>query len=107
MAGAGGVWFGESTGGHGLELGGIETWPAALHGEDEGVALRIESQADGLACGSMDDGVVQEIGDRTLGQLAKHDWEQSHLDMERQMGLMDISDQVRASPAASTCREGQ
>ncbi len=39
--------------------------------------------------------VYEAGGDRTLGQLAVHDWEQSHLDMERQLGLMDISDQAR------------
>ena len=33
-------------------------------------------------------------GDRTLGNLAAHDWEQYHKDMETRFGIMDISDQV-------------
>ena len=32
--------------------------------------------------------------DRTLGGLASHDWEKMHLDMEKSMGLFDLSDNV-------------
>ena len=38
---------------------------------------------------------VYEAGsDRALGQLATHDWEQSHMEMERRYGLVDLSDNV-------------
>jgi len=38
--------------------------------------------------------VYEAGGDRTLGKLATHDWEGYHKDMERALGLFDMSDQV-------------
>ena len=38
---------------------------------------------------------VYEAGaSRGLGNLAAHDWESYHLDIEKQMGLLDLSDKV-------------
>ena len=38
--------------------------------------------------------VYEPGGDRTLGALAAQDWESAHLEMEKRMGLLDLSEQV-------------
>ena len=38
--------------------------------------------------------VYEAGGDRTLGQLAAHDWEDYHKMMEKQLGLFDLSNNV-------------
>ena len=37
---------------------------------------------------------MYEPGGDRLGQLAGHDWEKAHVDLERRMGLFDMSEQV-------------
>ena len=38
--------------------------------------------------------IYEPGGDRGLGSLAKHDWEGKHINMEKAMGLFDLSNQV-------------
>lgn len=42
--------------------------------------------------------VYEPGSSRTLGGLAQHDWEKMHLDMERRMGIIDLSDKVFDKP---------
>jgi len=61
--------------------GGSKQWDAA------------DEEADGRT--EVEYRQVYEPGsDRTLGGLAAHDWETFHLDMEKKMGLFDMSDNV-------------
>ena len=66
-------------------LGGSLAWE---HDEDDG-----EDFVERMYCQ-----VYEPGSSRTLGGLAQHDWEKMHLDLERRMGIIDLSDKVFDKP---------
>ena len=96
----------------GLGIGGVGTLFTAvlnawIRGESASLFKALDyDQIDKMVNGWTDDDeeagligreyrqVYEAGGNRRLGQLAAHDWESSHLKMEKQMGLFDLSDNV-------------